>query len=393
METMSRSLTGIISLIVFFCAACSTNSTDVASADIAQTKATESDARKNIYIVGQDLDALRGYFSSKCCVHPDGTTAYIGLYNVFSEEEAYGGLGLGPDGKPSDVEANWGAGATSAYKIATEFGVDDLAIGLFIAENDRPNAMEELVAGYHDDKIRHLAKLFKYVPGVVYLRIGYEFDGNWNQGYENTEEFVAGWRRIVDVLRTEGVENVEYVWHTAAAAVDDIVEKKHEDLADWYPGDDYVDWVGISWFTDGIEAASVETEYDAPTFGDLAREAVAFARDKNKPVMLAETSPQGYDIANLTNRHHSGIWDGEPGTGTRNLTAEELWEEWFDPFFAFLDENDDVVRAIAYINVNWDAQSMWGPPYASGYWGDTRIEANPLITERWNAAITAWRGE
>ena len=38
---------------------------------------------------------------------------------------------------------------------------------------------------------------------------------------------------------------------------------------------------------------------------------------------------------------------------------------------------------MAYINTNWDKQSMWGPPYGQGYWGDSRIQIDPEISARW----------
>ena len=347
----------------------------------------------NLYFIGQDLDGLREYFGSECCVAADGATAYIGLYNVLSEEADFGGIGLNLAGEPIDLEGSWGAGPVSAYKTATEFGAQSLAIGLFVAENDRPNAISELLNGEHDDKIRHLAKLFSYVEGEVFLRIGYEFDGVWNTGYENTDQYKAAWRRIVDVLRASRADNVVFVWQASASPIDDIIERKHEDISAWYPGDDYVDWVGLSWFSRGDEEQRVDTGYDAPTPGALAEEVLALARERGKPVMIAESAPQGYDLAALTRRNITPILDGPSGEGAVEMSADMLWDAWFTPFFEFITQNDDVIDAVAYINVDWDAQLMWGPPYDNGYWGDTRINANAEITQRWNEAITAWRAE
>ena len=42
-----------------------------------------------------------------------------------------------------------------------------------------------------------------------------------------------------------------------------------------------------------------------------------------------------------------------------------------------IEANKDIVRAISYINCDWDAQDMWDG------WGQTRIETAPLIKERW----------
>ena len=56
-----------------------------------------------------------------------------------------------------------------------------------------------------------------------------------------------------------------------------------------------------------------------------------------------------------------------------------------------MNTNTDTVRGLAYINVNWDAQPMWGPPYNGGFWGDTRLENNPEIAERFNRAVENWK--
>jgi hypothetical protein len=56
-----------------------------------------------------------------------------------------------------------------------------------------------------------------------------------------------------------------------------------------------------------------------------------------------------------------------------------------------MEENRDVINALAYINVHWDSQDMWDAPYESGYWGDSRLQVNPFLAERFNQAIERWR--
>ncbi len=375
----------VLALVSFACAQDQTN------AGFSDAKAALSD--ENLFFIGQDLGAIREYVGSDCCTAADGATAYVGLYNVLSEELAFGGMGLDAAGHPIALEGSWGSGPVSAYKTATQFDTDHLAIGLFIANNDEPGALSALVEGRHDDKIRHLTKLFPHVRGTVFLRIGYEFDGVWNSGYEDAAIYKAAWKRIVDIIRQERADNVVFVWQASAAPIDDAIEKKYETIDQWYPGDDYVDWIGLSWFIDGDEAQSAISDYNVPTARQLADEVIAFARKRKKPVMVAEAAPQAFDIANLTTSHHSPLWDGKPNTDTRSLSEDELWNAWFAPFFKYVEDNDDVINAIAYINCHWDAQPMWGPPYESGYWGDTRINTNDEIARRWNAAIKNWRGE
>jgi hypothetical protein len=99
--------------------------------------------------------------------------------------------------------------------------------------------------------------------------------------------------------------------------------------------------------------------------------------------MIAESTPQRYDLEQLTRGNSGPIWDGAAGQSKRSRTADQIWQEWFEPFFKYIRENRDTIRAVAYINADWDSQSMWGPPHNEGYWGDARVQANPVISNYW----------
>lgn len=344
-----------------------------------------------LVFIGQDLGAIRSYSGSRCCAATDGTTAYINLYALLSEKRNFGGLGVDLAMRPVDSERGWGAGPVSAWKSAFEFDAPRLAIGVSITESDEPDGLRRILAGEFDAQIRHLANFVTAMKRPVFLRIGYEFDGAWNKGYERQARYVAVWRHIVELIRSEGAHNAVFVWQSATSPIDDLLEGRHEDISGWYPGDDYVDWMALSWFLRPDEGPAIPSAYRPPTARALADELVSFARARRKPVMVAELSPQGYDLLRHTNCNISPVWDGSPGQGCRRLSAAQIWSEWFAPFFAYAQTNADAIRAIAYINVDWDAQPMWGPPYAQGYWGDTRLDADPVIARRWNAAVARWR--
>ena len=348
---------------------------------------------KKLLIVGQDLSAIRGYMSSDCCLKPDGLTAYLDFYDLLKPGD-FGGLGIDDAGKQLDFELSWGAGPNSAYLTATDFGVSDIAIGLSITENEHPGGLQRIVDGKHDNEIRQLAKFATMVDGQVYLRIGYEFDGAWNHGYWNPDLYIGAYRRIVDVLREEGADNVEYVLQASAAGVDEIIDGGHEDISKWYPGDEYVDWLGLSWFMNPDERSIVpQADFTPMSPGELADELLQLAREKGKPVMIAEASPQAMDLRENFTAHHSPLWDGETASNRQPMSDDEIWEYWFAPLFAYMEDNRDVVDALAYINVDWDSQPMWGPPYESGFWGDSRLETNPELARRFNEAITAWKSQ
>ena len=358
-----------------------------------QFEQANADSLEPLYIVGQDLGAIRGYVASGCCVEPDGTTAYVDFYEVLDESGDFGGLGINASGSPLQLETDWGSGPVNAYKTAAEFNASYLAIGLSITENEHPGGLDQIVAGERDAEIRQLAVFAQAVQATILLRIGYEFDGAWNLGYDNAPRFKAAYRRIVDGIRAEGAANVRFVWQGAASTTDTVLDDgRHDEILDWYPGDEYVDWLGFSWFMHPEAQAEVGFEFDVPTPRQLADEILALARLLDKPVLIAEAAPQGFDLRDGTTAHHSPIWDGPAGTGTRSVSDEEIWRQWYQPMFDFITANDDVIKGLAYINVRWDDQDMWDAPYESGYWGDSRIETNGAIASRFNSAIRSWRG-
>lgn len=78
-------------------------------------------------------------------------------------------------------------------------------------------------------------------PIMVIFQDEAQNDDEWG----TAEEFIAAWRHVVDVARAEGATKVEWVWSLSAAAYP-------TEAPTWYPGDDYVDWIGASgfnWFT------------------------------------------------------------------------------------------------------------------------------------------------
>jgi len=76
--------------------------------------------------------------------------------------------------------------------------------------------------------------------GSSVIRLGWEFNGDWfpwgvNAG--SAADFVAYWRQIVDTMRAVPGANFRFEWNpTRGGSVD---------LASYYPGDSYVDWIGL----------------------------------------------------------------------------------------------------------------------------------------------------
>lgn len=83
--------------------------------------------------------------------------------------------------------------------------------------------------------------LSNYSDIPVYLRIGAEFNV-WSDKC-TPDEYIPAFRAISDKMRT--LQNVSIVWsiaHTSSWKTNDW----HLYGDDFYPGDEYVDWVGVN---------------------------------------------------------------------------------------------------------------------------------------------------
>ena len=265
---------------------------------------------KVLLIVGQDNKTIDTYIEAIGIV-PGGLMIYTSIQKIEGLKSP------SPDS---------GSGISYADELIQKYPHTVLQIGLYMVDG-----LSSTYQGAYDDSIKILADWLKKINVPVFLRIGYECDG-WHNHYD-PQDYKRAYRYLVDKLRAADINNTAYVWHLHANRTD-------TDLDVWYPGKDYVDWVGISYFAQHHKCME---------------HVIQFARKHNKPVMIAESTPQG--------------------VGT--LLGEISWKRWFKRFFRFVAEHE--IEAISYINSNWEEQPMW----KGQGWRDARIQANSYVKEQW----------
>lgn len=130
-------------------------------------------------------------------------------------------------------------------------------------EKDPLLSMDSFLEGVHDQALRTYAQSAKKSQTQIIFEFGPEVNGDWfpwngqwngagktkNYGDkkipDGPEKFRDVYRRIIDIFRSENVQNVTWVFHVDTAWIP---------RADWnqafhyYPGDNYIDWIGLSVF-------------------------------------------------------------------------------------------------------------------------------------------------
>ncbi|MCX5014922.1 glycosyl hydrolase [Streptomyces sp. NBC_00555] len=134
--------------------------------------------------------------------------------------------------------------------------------------------------GASDSYLRDYAKAVRRLNIPVAISFADEMNGDWEQwGTTGTtpQAYVRAWRHIHDVFEAVGATNVIWTWSP------NIVQPgTDKDLSPFYPGDEYVDWVGlIGYFTD----------WDPHSFDGLFGATLTeIARFSRKPQLLLETA-------------------------------------------------------------------------------------------------------
>lgn len=107
-----------------------------------------------------------------------------------------------------------------------------------------------ILAGDYDAYITQWAKAAKAYGTTVYVRWGAEMNGNWNPwdpgvNGNTAAQYVAAWRHIHAIFTAQGATNVKWAWTP-------ITEYGGSTpLASVYPGDAYVDLVGVDGYNWG----------------------------------------------------------------------------------------------------------------------------------------------
>jgi hypothetical protein len=251
---------------------------------------------------------------------------------------------------------------------------DDLVHGRIPMVTWMPSGVRlaDITAGVHDDNIAAHARAMRDFPAPIFLRFAHEMNGDWYSwgGAKNggsaggPAAYVSAWKHVHDIFTEVGASNVVWVW---CVNLNDVPGASWNHWTNYYPGDTYVDWVGIdayNWGTVNGGWRSMADMLGGSAYADYA---------SRKPIMVAETAAgeAGGDKAQ---------WIYDTGSVIKTAFPSVQAVVWFDAKGTNEDWAVDSSSAAldAYRSVGEDA-----------YYGGTGIPDVVVTSVTWSPAAPA----
>lgn len=112
--------------------------------------------------------------------------------------------------------------------------------------------LSKILAGDFDAYLTQYAKDIVKTGLPMGIRMNHEMNGDWYpwaEGVNNNQkgDYVKVWRHVHDIFEKQGANKL-VMWIWAPNIINNLASsnKTYEHLAALYPGDEYVDWVGVS---------------------------------------------------------------------------------------------------------------------------------------------------
>jgi hypothetical protein len=148
--------------------------------------------------------------------------------------------------------------------------------------------LSSIIDGSHDAYIDEFATAMRDLGLPVAIRFAHEMNGNWFPWSEERNgnspgEYVQAWRHVHDRFTALGADNAIWIWSPNV-----ITARPQIRLAPLYPGDAYVDWLGIVGYYRRIYYDE-QGRPKEPTFDNTYGETLAEIRQvAQKPIVLTE---------------------------------------------------------------------------------------------------------
>lgn len=205
--------------------------------------------------------------------------------------------------------------------------------------------LQNITDGVFDKELTKWADDARDSEIPMMIEFGTEVNGDWFpwSGAQNGKEphrFISAYRHIIDIFKNESAYNITWVFHIDAVSEPNVEWNK---MSNYYPGDDYIDWIGASIY--GAQNPRDETENFLETF-DSAYNVMRLISE-NKPLAILEF-------------------------GTVVVKEKKIKPVWIKSVFKTVKDNRyPRIKALCYWNSRWENDD--------GTISDMRIDSSPDV--------------
>lgn len=182
------------------------------------------------------------------------------------------------------------------------------------AKRDNTYSLKKILNGEFEEKLRNWANDLKKTEIPVMIDFVPEANGDWfpwsgiNYGggkksgygdkelYDGPEMCRDVYRYLIELFREEEVNNVTWVFHAAAISAP---MEDWNNITNYYPGDDYIDWIGVSAYGPQRWGESYQRFVDIAqlSYNELS------ALTPNKPIAILE-----FGVADYLPNVNKALW-------------------------------------------------------------------------------------
>ncbi|MCZ6673767.1 MAG: glycosyl hydrolase [Verrucomicrobia bacterium] len=142
--------------------------------------------------------------------------------------------------------------------------------------------LKEVTEGKFDKFFRQWAKDAKACGLAVILRFGFEMNGDWFPWGNQPESFINAWRRVYNIFKELECNNIQWMFSPNVLWAKRTAKK---DLYNYYPGDAYVDVIGLDGYNFGDH---YDKWHKWQTYEEVFESSIRACMKFNKPLYISE---------------------------------------------------------------------------------------------------------
>lgn len=205
------------------------------------------------------------------------------------------------------------------------------------------NVLQGIVQGNYDDAINELKYTFRNLQDTLYISWGHEMDQDLTERYswsaKDPEDFIKAYRYVHAHFDTEEFK-IKWIWSPVAKETSHL----------YWPGDEYVDGVGIPVYA--FPAWDVSYFGYVRKFEETFNEKYSIVKQFNKPVIIKEFGVSG---------------------------PEHFKREWFEHAFTQF-KNYPLLNTVLFFNSE-DTPGVWGGNMSTPDWRMPETLALELVSK------------